>query len=144
MSQQHLYAALILALACLAAMAQQPSWALREGTWEGIVSLPDPWDFIDGSKFTDEKCTVTAKEHSSTHMRIEVSFIGQAVEMPKEGLRGGPFYETAFGENDALVVQTDNSGNILSATHTSYDENGDINYGRSGTGNKYAECLMLP
>lgn len=132
---------LVSAVLFLAAAAMAPSWALKAGTWHGKILVPDPTNLAVGFRNTDEPCTVKVSEGSATHMKVEVSFIDVPVMVQKAGKRGGPFHLGDFKENEALMLQT-HEGAVVAVTHTSYDENGDLNYGVSGTGDMFRECMI--
>lgn len=140
-----IWALCALLAAAATAVAGEPPWAMKEGVFAGKIVLPDPTNPAVGIDITDEPCTVTVSRGDPGHMAVEVSFVGEAVQVPREGIRGGPFYRGDFqGETgkEALVVQTDDNGRVVVATHTGYDSAGDLNYGVSGTGEMFRECMM--
>ncbi len=113
---------------------------MKEGAYAGRVSLPH-WN-PNGYILTKEKCTATVRRGAPGHKAVTVSFVAGPVEVSNQGIRGGPFFLGNFGDNEALVVQTDDDGRMVSVTHTSYDRHGELNYGVSGSGDKFRECLI--
>lgn len=117
---------------------------LNIGTFHGCVLVPATKSFIRkimlGFESTGESCSVTV----SAGNNVEVSFIRNVVTsvIPVMGPNQYPT-DTLMGElaNDqVLIVQYSQQGNVTSITQTIYDNNGHVVYGVSGKGDSIKSC----
>ncbi len=112
---------------------------MNEGTYTGQTARPH-WN-PSGFVLTGESCTATIRQGAPGHKTVTVSFVGGPVQVPNKSVGDSPFFVGNFGENEALVVQT-HEGCAVSVTHTSYDRHGALNYGISGRGDMFRECII--
>ena len=94
-----------------------------------------------GLRFTGKPCHAIVRFDDSGAARVESSFVpGRAVSLTPVA---ETFYLGELGGGSALVVQFDGDGALLDLTYTSYDEAGDLNYGVSGAGTFFKECVKI-
>ncbi len=109
--------------------------------YQGEEAVPNPANPMVGLRFTGKPCHAAVRFDDSGAARVESSFVpGRAVGLTPVA---ETFYLGELGGGNALVVQFDGDGALLALTYTSYDEAGDLNYGVSGAGTFFKECLKI-
>ena len=109
--------------------------------YQGEEAVPNPANPMVGLRFTGKPCAVVLRIDDSGAARVESSFIpGRAVGLTPVA---DTFYLVELDDGSALVVQFNGDGALLALTYTSYDEAGDLNYGVSGAGTFFKECVQI-
>lgn len=122
--------------------AAQETESTAQGVYEGRVVLPDPKNIWTGMKITEQKCRVSVRRHQPGSLSVESDFAKEAVIVYVNGIPGEHYYMGAFGDDQAFVLQLWPPHGVISLTHTSFDKNGRLNYGREGSGDYTRECLI--
>lgn len=114
---------------------------LKAGTLHGCVHIPAR-GFVQrllvGFEQTGESCSVTVKPDNT----VAVSFLKDGViPVVSTSTEGFPtdIFVGELGNGEVLIVQH-HRGEVVSITHTIYDEQGDVVYGVSGVGDFIREC----
>ncbi len=117
---------------------------LKTGTFYGCVHVPAT-GFIQrimvGFKRTGESCSVTVSEGNT----VKINFLGD-VAIPVVSTSTDQYRtDTFIGEleNNQVIIVQHYQGEIGSVTHTIYDQNGDVVYGKSGKGKYIKECIFV-
>lgn len=140
-------AVLALTAGALPAQAQQAAKEVEsavQGVYEGRVVLPDPKNIWTGKKITEQKCTVSVRQHEPGSLSVESDFTEKPVIVHADGVPGEPYYTGTFGDDQTFVLQLWPPHGVISLTHTSVDKNGRLNDGSKGSGNYTRECLIQP
>ena len=116
---------------------------LKTGTLHGCVHVPARGfmqRLMVGSEMTGESCSVTVNRDNT----VSVSFLGDAV-IPVVSTSTERYLTDIFigelGNGQVLLVQH-HHGEVVGITQTVYDENGEVVYGRSGTGEFIRVCIF--
>lgn len=111
---------------------------LRVGVYEGCETVPDPTNLAVFFRFTGNPCSVNVKANNI----VSLSFVGGDVFVARHSI-GDTFVGHTSGEEVLIVQWLEETGQVLDTTLTSYDYNGNVNYGRSGEGNYTMSCHIL-
>ena len=116
---------------------------LKAGTYHGCVHVPAKGfmqRLMVGFERTGESCSVTVERTNA----VRVSFLGDAV-IPVVSTSTARYRTDIFIgelENGQVLIVQHQRGEVVSVTHTVYDEKGDVVYGRSGEGDSIRECIF--
>ena len=116
---------------------------LTPGTFKGCVLVPAT-DFIQklmvGFELTGETCSATVNPNNS----VSISFLGDAtisvVSTSTERIQTDIFIGEL--ENNQVLIVQHHQGQVVSITHTIYDKNGVVVYGKFGQGDFIKECAF--
>ena len=113
----------------------------RGGAVSGRRGGAEPRQSNGWLRFTGKPCDAVVRVDESGAARVKSSFV------PSRVVDLTPVADTSYlgelGGGSALVVQFDGDGALLDLTYTSYDEAGDLNYGVSGAGTFFKECVQI-
>ena len=117
---------------------------LNTGTLHGCVHVPAT-NFVQkhtvGFKRTGESCSITIHENNT----VQVSFLGDA-RIPIVSTSTDQYKtDTFIGElkNGQVLIVQHHQGEVVSVTHTIYDPDGVVVYGKSGKGDYIKECHFM-
>lgn len=99
------------------------------GTYHGKLALPDPSNPLVGLRFTGGRCH-TRIRHANGRVFAETSLLPGPVALNGR-MDESPWYLARVSDGSALVVQT-HDNRVVSTTHTVFDEEGVLVYGRCG------------
>ena len=122
----------------------QTQATLTTGTYTGCVSVPaTSWvqRTMVGFEFTGKTCSITVLSNNI----VKLSFLGDRQITVTSTSTASVRTDLFVGElesNEVLLVQH-HQGKVVSVTHTSYDKNNNLIYGRSGEGDMIKECMIL-
>ena len=115
--------------------------SLSPGKLHGCVLVPAKGviqRLVTGFEGTGESCSVTVR----TDNTVQVSFLGDSVvRLVSTGEGSADVLVGRLGNGQVLVVQH-HRGEVVSVTQTVYDREGDLVYGRSGSGEFIRECNL--
>ena len=114
---------------------------LKAGTYHGCVHVPAKGfmqRLMVGFERTGESCSVTVERTNA----VRVSFLGDAV-IPVVSTSTARYRTDIFIgelENGQVLIVQHQRGDVVSVTHTVYDDKGDVVYGRFGEGEYIRAC----
>lgn len=128
----------------LSAPSHQTQETLVQGNYTGCVKIPATgWlqKKMVGFKFTGETCSVAVQANNI----VIVDFLGNKQVNVKNTSTTSMKTDLFVGklENNEVLLVQHHQGKVLIATHTSYDNNNHLIYGRSGNGDVFKECLIM-
>lgn len=120
----------------------------QSGVWQGMKMLPDPSNLAVGFKLTDEPCSmeVVVREDGTLWVKstlwadLTTEFHELRLNEPSVDFYHGDLPQGRLAVLQYARLQPDRHAEPVSLTYTSYDEAGNPNYGRSGTGDMISEC----
>ena len=110
--------------------APVPLTLLNPLSYQGRVTLWDPENRWTLTKITDQFCRVSVRGNRGDGYVVESDIFPHPVPLTIQMHPGSEFYLGTFGENDVFIFQPYRGGG--SFAHTTYDENGEVEYGRCG------------
>lgn len=120
----------------------QNSVQLQEETYTGCVHIParNPVQrLMVGFERTGESCSIIVDQGNT----VTGSFVdNRFIPLVSTGFgRHSDIFLGDLGQDQLLIVQH-HQGQVISVTHTVYDKNGHVVYGRSGKGTYIKECHL--
>lgn len=120
----------------------------QSGTWSGMKRLPDPSNLAVGVRLTDEPCSMEVVVREDQALLVKSTLWADLTTEFHELRLMEPsidFYQGDLPQGRLAVLQyartrPDRLAVPVSLTYTSYDEDGNPNYGISGTGDMISEC----
>ncbi len=112
---------------------------LKPATYTGCEVVP--WAGVkrqfEGMEFTGRDCSITVNSDQT----VEVSFIDGGIGTLVLLERDSDTLVKDISDNEVLLMQHLN-GEVVSATHTGYDNDGNLNYASNGAGDFIKACLL--
>lgn len=106
-----------------------PLTGLQPQSYAGKVVLWDPENRWIFSYITEQTCRVTIRQTAAGYV-AESDIYPQPVPLTIQMHPGSPFYMGTVGDDDVFIFQSYPGGG--SFTHTTYDDNGEVEYGKCG------------
>ena len=108
------------------------------GVVNGKLLLPDPKNFMTGVFITDCDCWAKIKPLENNRISVQSNFWKGKREA--RVMTGANFYLGKLENREVFILQKEVKHIIL--THTAYDADDKLIYGKSGKGEMIKECLI--
>ncbi len=115
----------------------KPLTRLEAQSHRGRVILWDPENRWTFSEITEETCRISVRRTPEGKYVVESGIFPHPVPLTIQMHPGSDFYMGIYGEKDVFVFQQYPGGGGGSLTHTTYDKNGELEYGKCGVEEGY-------